>query len=109
MTTERRKEIEGNFVLIPKGAFRMGGETEPDHQPIHDVEISAFRLTKNHITNTQYAAFCEATDRRLPEFWGQNRFRCGPEFPNHPVVGVSWLDAGAFAEWIGGRLPTETE
>ena len=109
MTTERRAEIESEFVSIPAGKFRMGGDTEADHQPIHEVEISAFRMTKSHVTNAQYAAFCGATEHRLPEFWGQDRFHSGPDFPDHPVVGVSWMDAGAFAEWIGGRLPTEAE
>ena len=109
MSVEGAVALKDAFIEIPGGTFLMGGDAEPDHRPTHEVEISAFRLTRHHVTNAQYAAFCGATGHRLPEFWGEDRFRSGPGHPNHPVVGVSWRDAEAFAEWAGGRLVTEAE
>ena len=103
------RTIDIAFTDIPGGTFRMGGDVEPDHQPVHEVVISAFRLAIHPVTCAQYAGFCAATGHRFPEFWGQDRFHSGPAFPDHPVVGVSWHDVCAFVEWAGVRLPTEAE
>jgi len=45
----------------------------------------------------------------MPQFWGLKEFRSSPDFPDNPVVGVSYFDADKFARWSGKRLPTEAE
>ncbi|HVP15214.1 MAG TPA: formylglycine-generating enzyme family protein [Terriglobales bacterium] len=97
-----------SMVLIPAGEFSMGREGGPDN-PAHTVRLAAFRIDRYEVTNAEYAEFCKATKRDLPFFWGMQRFHSGPAFPGHPVVGVSWSDAQAYAKWRGKRLPTEAE
>ncbi|UCD39197.1 MAG: formylglycine-generating enzyme family protein [Fidelibacterota bacterium] len=102
-------EPPAGMELIPAGEFRMGKTGTGDHSPAHKVTIDSFYMDTFEVTNAQYLEFCEQTDRKLPEFWGRDAYHCGPDFPDHPVVGVSWYDATAYAEWAGKRLPTEAE
>ena len=97
------------LVLISGGEFLMGADPESDHYPVHTVCLDAFYIDRCEVTNAQYLRFCKGTGHRLPFFWGMAGFRCGPDYPNHPVVGVSWRDAVAYATWCGKRLPTEAE
>ncbi len=97
------------LVLIPGGEFLMGSDTEGDHSPVHRVQVDSFYMDRYEVTNAQYLRFCEETGHRLPEFWGMDDFRCGPHYPDHPVVGVSWSDAVEYTGWCGKRLPTEAE
>ncbi|MDH5451427.1 MAG: formylglycine-generating enzyme family protein, partial [Candidatus Bathyarchaeota archaeon] len=101
--------VTRELVLIPGGEFLMGSDSGGDHGPIHKVFIDSFCLDKYEVTNAQYLRFCEATGHRLPEFWNRDRFRCGLDYPNHPVIGVSWHDAIKYVAWCGKRLPTEAE
>jgi formylglycine-generating enzyme len=97
------------MALIPAGEFVMGVEGTSDDSPPHTVRLRAFYLDPCEVTNAEYAAFCKATGRTMPFFWGLDRFRSGPKYPDHPVVGVSLGDAREYAEWRGKRLPTEAE
>ena len=101
------------MVLIPGGEFNMGVKTNPNapyvDDPVHRVRVDSIYIDKYEVTNVQYLKFCEATGHKLPEFWGMDQFCSGPDFPDHPVTGVTWPDAMAYAEWKGLRLPTEAE
>lgn len=97
------------MALIPGGEFFIGKEGAGDGSPRHAVVVDSFYIDVHEVTNADYAQFCRATNHPLPEFWGMAAFHSGDEFANFPVVGVSWFDAKAFAEWAGKRLPTEAE
>ncbi len=96
-------------VLIPAGTFVMGKNGDGDHNPAHTVYVDSFYLDKYEVTNDQYHKFVKETGARLPEFWGMEKYCSGADFPNHPVIGVSWPEAVAYAKWAGKRLPTEAE
>jgi formylglycine-generating enzyme required for sulfatase activity len=102
-------KLEQEMVLIPGGEFMMGAEEENDLGPVHKVVVDSFYMDKYEVTNSQYLEFCRAMDHRLPQFWGMDKYRSGTKYPNHPVAGISYGDASAYAEWIGKRLPTEAE
>jgi len=110
--------IHPELVFIKGGEFVMGKKhPKPNEKnkknyvnnPIHRVFVDSFYIDKYEVTNYQYFLFCKATGRRLPVFWGMAEVHCGLDFPNHPVVGVSYLDALAYARWQNLRLPTEAE
>ncbi|MBD3221120.1 SUMF1/EgtB/PvdO family nonheme iron enzyme [bacterium] len=97
-----------SMVRIPGGEFTLGQPGSAE-LPAHRVRVASFELDVHEVTNAQYLAFCEATDRKLPVYWNVDRFQCGARWPDHPVIGVSQGDAAAYAAWAGKRLPSEAE
>lgn len=120
------------WVTIPNGEFLMGSTPEEadaaykeallrssllekrafeTEVPQHKVNVSSYQISKYEITNAQYRAFINATGRPTPqglqgqEIWKDDNFNKDTQ----PIVGVTWFDAQAFAEWIGTSLPTEAQ
>ena len=96
------------FVAIPGGRFRMGSlEGQEDEGPVHEVYVDGFEIAVDPVTRALYDDFLRATGHPAPRDWSFATFARA----DLPVVGVSWDDAQAFCEWLGGnvRLPSEAE
>jgi formylglycine-generating enzyme required for sulfatase activity len=94
------KALDRTVVTISAGEFLMGTEKRK-------AQVGAFAIARYPVTNVQYKCFVNATSREPPRHWEEGQYP--PEKALHPVVHVSWRDAAAYAEWMGGRLPTEEE
>ena len=100
------------MVYVPAGWFVQGSlegypGSDPDEYPQRKVYLDAYWIDRREVTNEQYARFVEATERRGPLYWENAQIPEGQaEFP---VVGISWADARAYAQWAGKDLPTEAQ
>lgn len=124
----------GTFQM---GSLESNLYRKPDETRHEVVLTKDFTMSKYEITNAQYAAFLNACGIG-PDGRGNDKTRyqgrvlivdCttkdhlwgvrwdGPShqwisitgYENYPVVYVTWYGAKAYADWIGGNLPTEAQ
>jgi formylglycine-generating enzyme required for sulfatase activity len=96
------------MVYVPGGTFQMGRTGGDEYeQPVHEVNVSPFYIDQHEVTCAEYGKFLEQTNHPAPPGWTNGKPPFGSELL--PVTGVSWVDANAYAQWAGKRLPTEEE
>lgn len=119
------------MVLVPAGEFIMGSQDpESDAWPEHRRHVADFSIDVVPVTNAKYLEFVKAGGYGAKEFFGEDGLaeieglvdstgRPGPKhwaggappagLEGHPVVGVCFFEARAYARWAGKKLPSEEE
>jgi len=118
------------MVWLSGGTFMMGSENgNSNERPIHQVRLDAFAMGRYEVTVGEYFR-CIAAKACEPPAWlekdNQRHIQTGTDDDykkmgkalynkDHPIVGISWNDATAYAQWLSQetganyRLPTEAE
>ncbi|MFN0017842.1 MAG: formylglycine-generating enzyme family protein [Pirellulaceae bacterium] len=128
--------LDAAMAVVPEGSVVMRSSRADDVAEVdrHKVEkliaLAGYYLDRFAVTNREYQKFVDAggyeqlqlwdeaiwpamlqfTDRSGqsgPRMWENGRYPAGKE--DHPVVGVSWFEASAYARWTGKRLASDAE
>jgi formylglycine-generating enzyme required for sulfatase activity len=116
---KRIKEYEPKTVYIEEGKFWMGSSLTdgipPFESPQHEVFLSSFRMGKYPITNAEFEAYIRKTGISVPIYLGWNGQNVCKGKEDHPVTGVTWMEAMSYCQWLSeetGReysLPNEAQ
>lgn len=115
--------LRTEMVVVQGGEFRRGSNgSARDEMPNHRIVIDPFALDVHPVSNEQFVRFLQymgsekdknyndlirLKDSRLNRSGGRLSIESG--YAKHPVVGVTWYGAVAYAQWVGKRLPSEAE
>jgi iron(II)-dependent oxidoreductase len=128
---EACRSLEDQFALVPMGVATLAQTLlDQSDEGNEDIEVAPFYIATRPVTNEQFQAFVDdgaydnldlwpeeiwphmiefhdLTGTLGPRFWRDGRHDA--RRTRHPVVGISWYEAAAYAAWAGARLPTEAE
>lgn len=132
------RAIEHEMALVPAGdvwlaaslAATAGWTLESNANAYQRESVQSLYVDRYAVTNVDYARFVAAGGYSDPDYWPDEvlpnvlQFVDGTGEPGprswshgqppaakqlHPVVGICWYEANAYARWAGKRLPTSAE
>jgi gamma-glutamyl hercynylcysteine S-oxide synthase len=100
---------------LPAGRLTTVDELYLDRDPVTNREFQQFVAAGGYhqmaIWDPQVwpavPGFVDQSGTPGPRYWKNGSF--DPEQEDHPVVGICWYEAAAYARWVGKRLPTDAE
>ncbi|ACK67156.1 protein of unknown function DUF323 [Rippkaea orientalis PCC 8801] len=121
-----QKTLSQQMVKITAGEFEMGSNTlgtQDNERPTHRVYLDDYWLDIYPVTCLEYRQFMQSRGYQKRQFWSKEGWQWlennpvssplywveSSDWDNHPVCGVSYYEAEAYANFIGKRLPTEAE
>lgn len=119
------------MALVPAGEFIRGSNKGYDNAiPERRIYLDAFEIGIYPVTNQEFKRFVEDKGYQMKKYWTPEGWAwrnkeniTEPLYwndrqwngANFPVVGISWYEASAYADWLSKvtgknyRLPTEAE
>ncbi|MEM7475494.1 MAG: formylglycine-generating enzyme family protein [Planctomycetota bacterium] len=129
--------LQHEMAYVPAGCVQLHHDTVQDEgygyefaDYCEQTNVESFYIDRDCITNSDYQRFVQAGGYDQAKLWPPEilsmvlqftdssgrpgpRFWSGGEPPqgkaDHPVVGICWYEAAAFASWAGKRLPSPAE
>ena len=93
------------FVFINNKKFKMGATGRPfNEQPIHEVEVGNFWMSKFEVTVKEWQTYCDDLDKKMPiipdETFDDTYWR---KRLDHPITNITWFEAAEYANWLSSR------
>ncbi|MDO8753890.1 MAG: SUMF1/EgtB/PvdO family nonheme iron enzyme [Anaerolineales bacterium] len=104
----KMKWVDGStLIYIPAGDFTMGDNGFD--APAHQVSLDGYWIQQTKVTNRMYEQCVNVGSCTSPAQELGGSVFSNPQYTNHPVIGVTWVQAQTYCGWLQGGLPTEAQ